>query len=476
MVKKLLLSQIKENISAYDLVKPGFHVIVGISGGADSVCLLKSITELREEFGLSITAVHVNHMLRGSESDLDEYFVSSLCEEMKVPLRSYQVDVGKVSRASGVSLEEAGRDVRYEIFFRLRDEICADVIAVAHHMDDNAETVLMNIIRGCGLDGLSGMDFKNHSVIRPLLNITRQEILAYLSDHSLAYRTDSSNLSNDFFRNKVRNKLFPYIREQFSSEPVRLLNRLSMLARTDSDYLNEVALNAYHAAHRTDEEGNILFDVPYLLEKGVAISRRLIRFAWENLTGCMKGLELVHIEQISALIKQNVTGKSICLPKEITARISYGTLLMGKITGSLQAAYCYSPNIPGVTTIKEASGALRTQVLNKTDYLSQYVLCELKENATTQIFDYLKINGGINMRNRRNGDRIRPYQSPGEKKLKEFFIDHKIPASRRDNIPLLAVGKQIIWVVGMRTGAEFKIDNDTEQFLILSWTDLSSGG
>ena len=473
MFDESLISKVRSNISEYNLIKPGFHIVAGISGGADSVCLLKALTELRDANKLSITAVHVNHLLRGKESDGDEEFVAGFCESLNIPLKIYHEDIRMTSEASGVSIEEAGRDARYSIFFRTLREVCGDVIAVAHNFEDQAETVMMNILRGCGAEGLAGMDFKSGVIIRPLLNIRRQGILDYLAEHAIGFRTDSSNLSCDYSRNRIRNNLFPFIQKQFSVDPSCMLNRLSVLSRRDDAFIEGFARQEFQKAFG-EQEGVVVLDASVIAGKEAAVSSRMIRMAWERITGGRKALESNHIDKITALCRGNATGKSLSLPGGVTAWISYGNLMIGRREKRDKLNYSYPVSVPGATNVAEAGGTLTARILDKSGFLKESGdLSEIKESSKTQIFDYLKIKCGINIRNRRDGDRIRPLRSMGERKLKEFFIDRKIQAERRDAVPLVATGSNILWVIGMRTSEDAKPDEHTEAYLILNWSDKS---
>ncbi|NLU32618.1 MAG: tRNA lysidine(34) synthetase TilS [Clostridiaceae bacterium] len=476
MLDNPVLQQVRKDICDYGLIEPGFHVVTGISGGADSVCLLKVMKELGREYNLSITAVHVNHMLRGTESDADEAFVMDLCRKWDIPVRAFRADIAGISRTDGLTEEEAGREVRYRYLFQVLRESSADVIATGHHYEDNAETVMLNILRGCGLEGLAGMDYRSGSIIRPLLGVRRSQIEDYLRCEGIPWRTDSSNLSNKYARNRVRNLLFPAIKEHFQVDPAPVINRLSALARRDNACLEEQARKVFMEFGRKMDTGTSL-DAEVLVSLDYAISSRIVRMAWEQATGSLKGLENVHVDEIIKLCRESGTGKRLCLPGGWSALLSYGRLLLSPMPAAERVFWSYPVNVPGKVHVNEAHGILEAYVLSKDQMTRQFPNWqEIKETSKTQAFDYLKINCGINIRNRRDGDRIRPFRAPGEKKLKKFFIDNKIPAEIRDEIPLVAAGSKILWVVGMRTSGEFRPDERTQSFLVLTWIDINDGG
>lgn len=476
MLDNSLLQQVKKDIQDHGLLKSGFHVVAGLSGGADSVCLLKVLKQLGQEYGLSITAVHLNHMLRGSESDADEAFVSELCRKWDIPIRVFHADIAEISRSGGLSEEEAGREVRYGYLHQVLREASADVIATGHHYEDNAETVMLNILRGCGLEGLAGMDYRSGSIIRPLLGVRRSQIEDYLKSEGIPWRTDSSNSSDKYARNRVRNLLFPAIKEYFQGDPVRMINRLSALARRDDAYLADQACRIFLDTARELDAG-LSLDAGVISGLDIAISSRIVRMAWEKVTGSLKGLESVHVDDIIRLCRESETGKRLCLPRGWSALLSYGRLVLTPAPAAQRTAWSYPVPIPGTLHVEEACGILEASVLSKDRFMEEFGTGPAwKESSKTQVFDYLKINCGINIRNRRDGDRIRPFRAPGEKKLKEFFIDNKIPSEKRDQIPLVAAGSKILWVIGMRTSDEFRPDERTQSFLVLTWLDLNDGG
>lgn len=476
MLDNPVLHQVRKDIRDYGLIEPGFHVVAGVSGGADSVCLLKVLKELGQEYNLSVTAVHVNHMLRGAESDADEAFVADLCKKWDIPIKVFRVDIAEISRTGGLTEEEAGREVRYRYLLQVLSEAFADVIATGHHYEDNAETVMLNILRGCGLEGLAGMDYRSGSIIRPLLGVRRSQIEDYLRREGIFWRTDSSNLSNKYVRNRVRNLLFPAVKEQFQIDPAPMINRLSALARRDNAYLENQARRVFLDTSKKLDPG-ISLDAEVLCRLDYAISSRVVRMAWEQATGSLKGLENVHVDDIIRLCRNSGTGKRLCLPKGWSALLSYGCLVLGPARPAKKISWSYPVNPPATVRVKEARGALKASILSRNRLMEQFPNWpEIKETSKTQVFDYLKINCGINIRNRKDGDRIRPFRAPGEKKLKKFFIDNKVPAEKRDEIPLVAAGSKILWIIGMRTSDEFRPDERTQSFLVLTWIDFNDGG
>jgi tRNA(Ile)-lysidine synthase len=469
MVCKALLECVKDNIKRFRLIPPGGHVIAGLSGGADSVFLIHALNSLSSTLSFKITAVHVNHMLRGRESDADQDFCEALCAGLGIPLRVFSEDIGAQAEAQGISQEEAGREARYRLFSKVLEEVGGDVIAVAHNLEDRAETVMMNILRGCGLEGLSGMDYKNGVIVRPILNISREDIEAYLEEKGQGYRIDSSNYTNAYFRNRIRNQLFPFIRENLGTDPVESLLRLSRLAGEDQDYLEETARQAFGQHVTMPRPQELFMDRGCLNEMNKAVSSRIIRLSWEKLKGDKRNLESIHVDQILKLSRTGGPHGAISLPGRFTAWVDYKKLHIGvKCEGEAPKDYACPLQIPGITEVPEAGGRMIAELLDEKDIKAEDIR-EIKENSSLQLFDYLKLDCGINIRNRRAGDRFFPWGSPGEKKLKEYLIDAKVPLEKRDAMPLLARDHEILWVIGMRTSQAIQPDSRTRQYVKLTW-------
>jgi tRNA(Ile)-lysidine synthase len=472
MDKDDLLEQVKSDISKYRLLEKGDAVVAGISGGADSTCLLRVLKELQSGMDLKIHAVHVNHGLRGREADEDQKFVEEICAQWDIPLETFKADIKSISRERGISTEEAGREERYRLFGQVLKATGANKIAVAHQKEDQAETVMLHILRGTGIDGLCGMNIIQGNIIRPLLNVSRRQIIRFLDQNNISYRIDSTNLDSDYTRNRIRNRLFPDISEMFMINPAVQLLRLSEIMREDRDFLNDEAQKAYNIV-KTDNKNDIGISVGELLNYHPAIIKRIIRLAWEKINKNRKNLEQVHVEQVFDLCLKNQTGKRVVLPNKIEARISYGQLIFSKRPEEIDEGYYYDVKTDGMTIAERAGGALYGSILPAKEAFERYGDPDkLKENSLVQLFDYDKLCGGINLRNRQPGDRIRPYGSSGEKKLKEYFIDKKIPRENRFLTPLIACNDRIAWIIGMRTSQEFKANRDTETILVLEWRNL----
>jgi tRNA(Ile)-lysidine synthase len=475
MENKSFVERIKHNILEQKLLAPGAKIVVGVSGGADSVCLLKVLLEIKDDFDLSLFAVHVNHGLRGREADCDQSYVTELCKNWEIPLKALFVDIKALSNKLGISEEEAGREARYKLFNKVLKDTGFDYIAVAHNMDDQAETVMLNILRGTGLDGLCGMSMKQGKIIRPLLNVSRIQIERYLTNSNINYCTDSSNKSLEYTRNRIRNALFPEINKLFDVNPASQLFRLSSLVSDDRDFLEREAKGAYDAVVLSDSD-DLELSATGLKTLSKAIVKRIIRLAWDKINNSRKNLESVHVDQIITLCQNNRTGKKVVLKNGIEVWLSYDRLIFTKAGKQYYKPYSYPLNKEGFTEVKELNAVMKARILSNADFIQLGIFDQVNEGSLVQFFDLDKLGKNILVRSRLEGDRIRPYRSNGEKKLKDFFIDKKISGEKRGMIPLVAQENKIIWVVGMRTSEDYRARKDSNNVLMLSWSYLKDGG
>ena len=473
---KSFIEQIKNNIMEKGLLEQGNKIIVGLSGGADSVCLMKVLLELKDEFNLTLFAVHVNHGLRGLEADNDQSYVEELCKDWGIPLKTYSVNIKALGKKLGLSEEEAGRVARYKLFNKVLKNTDSHYIAVAHNRDDQAETIMLNILRGSGLDGLCGMAMKQGKIIRPLLNISRKQIIEYLENNKIHYCTDSSNSSSEYARNRVRNELFPEIKRLFKVNPVNQLYRLSVLVGEDRDLLEQVSRDSYDAVVLSDDDDAVILSAAGLRTLSNAIVKRIIRLAWERINKSRKNIESVHVDQIITLCQNNRTGKKVTLKNGIEVLLSYDRLIFTKAGKKYVKPYSYPVDIQGFTEVKELAATLEAKILSENEISQLGDFTIVNESSLIQFFDLDRFDGEIVVRSRLEGDRIRPYKSNGEKKLKKFFIDQKVPGEKRDTIPLVAQGNKIAWIVGMRTSEDYRARKDSEKILMLSWSNLKDGG
>ncbi len=322
----MLVKRVLDTIKRHNLIGQGENVVVGVSGGPDSVCLLHVLFSLSRQLQMKLYAVHINHMLRGNEANADERYVEDLCKNLGLGLHTKACDINGISKDEGISLEEAGRNARYREFEEFADSIGGARIAVAHNKKDQAETVLMNIVRGTGLHGLKGMDYSRGRIVRPLLDIERKDIEVYCSLHSLEPRTDATNLLEIYTRNKIRLGLIPYIDRAFDTNLVESLTRMSDLLRDENDFIERTAADFYDRCKVTCTGSVVALDIGKLNAMHIAMIKRVIRCGIKDVKGDLKGIESVHVDDVLKIGLSGNTGSEIHLPGGIRAVNSYGLL------------------------------------------------------------------------------------------------------------------------------------------------------
>jgi tRNA(Ile)-lysidine synthase len=465
MVKKVL-----DTIRKHNLIKNGDILVVGVSGGPDSICLLHVLFKLSEELKINIAAAHINHMLRGEESDSDQKYVESICDKLRIKLFAKAFDVEQIAIQRRISLEEAGRDCRYLYFSEVAELSGASKIAIAHNRNDQAETVLMHIIRGTGLDGLRGMEYVRENVIRPLLDVPREDIEKYCEDNLLFPRTDSSNLKDVYTRNKIRLGLIPYINDAFSTNITESIFKMAALIKDDHNFIEQSASKLYNQCVLKREAKRISLDITKLSGFHKAMVKRIIRIALDELKGSLKGIESVHVKDICDLAYCGRTGAQLHLPDNVIVERSYDVLsfFYGEEI-SKASGFNKLIGIPGSTIVEDNNTILTASVFVNIISLEAV---QINQKSLTQLFDYEKLKVGINIRSRNNGDVFNPYKSPGTKKLKEYFIDNKIPRDKRDEIPLVAKNNEIVWIIGYKISDKFKVTENTKSILKLEYKHI----
>jgi len=466
-----MIDKVLETIKKYNMINNKDKIVVGVSGGPDSVCLLHILCKLRESMDLGLVAVHVNHMLRGDEASGDEAFVENLCKKLNVELVTRRIDIKKLAKERRLSLEETGRIERYRLFEEVADNFGAQRIAVAHNKNDQAETVLMNIIRGTGLDGLRGMDYIRGRIIRPLLGVERTEIENYCRIHNLNPRIDSTNLENIYTRNKIRLDLIPYIEKLFNADIVNGISKMADLIKDDVSFIESRTDEIYNKAKIKSDDKGVILDLNILKECHIAARKRIIRNSIKQIKADIKGIATVHIDSITDLIENGKTGSMLHLPHGVRAVKSYNTLKICLHELKEEDIYFNKEvNIPGITVVDEICGSLEATLIDvSADCFSIEDFTKVPDKSKVQFFDYDRLKEGIYLRNRRDGDVFRPRNSNGTKKLKEFFIDNKIPRETRNQIPLISTRKEIVWIIGYKISDKFKVTENTKIILKLSY-------
>ena len=471
----MLIDKVYRFVMDEGLLSRGDPIIAGVSGGADSICLFFVLQEIAARMGCSLTAVHVHHGIRGDEADRDEAFVREICEEAGIPLRVYHGDVPALAAENHMSLEEAGRTYRYACLEEAAGADSAVKIAVAHHLDDQCETVLMNMMRGTGLRGMCGMPVKRGRIIRPLLCADRSEIEAFLERKGAAFQTDWTNYDTDYTRNRIRLELLPYLREHINPAADRHIAALAANLRDVSTYMDR---QAEETACRivSEKDGAFRISCEGLLACDRAVQRETLRYILEKAVG-LKDIGQVHIESLRNLFSAG-TGSLLDLPHELRAVKEYEDVLLRREGKGMLPDKPYIPDeipveIPGVF------GGICFSLRELPDGLAEGE--QIPKNRYTKWFDYDRINTELVLRHRREGDFM--VIGNGQKKtLRRILIDDKVPGSARDGLLLLAEGSHIIWIPETgRISEAVKVTDRTKiimtaQILREQDRSLSSGG
>ena len=502
----------REKVFAYirknRLIQEGDNIVVGLSGGADSVSLFYILREYKKMVQFNLYAVHINHNIRGEEALRDEKYVEKICEEENVPLFIFSCDVTGIAKKNRLSVEEAGRIIRYEKFREVLNAHGGGKIAVAHHMNDQAETIMFNMIRGSGIKGIGGMNPANGDIIRPLLCVKRAEIEEYLSSIGREYCTDSTNLHDDYMRNRLRLKLIPYIEENINANFVENINEMAQILRETDDFMADCTDKIYGDSLIEKEDKKVILDTKKLRNAHPAIVKRVKRKSVLEAGMGLKDVTKTHTEDVAALITKT-TGKSVMLPLGYRAVNEYERLIIAKESIKEKTAISkvvpididltgYNVNTIPTKEIKTAhtdtiTSGSNTNVMLTEDkaiiYNEPYTKTVIKlwleewnnnqkisSNDYTKMFDYDRISGNLQIRARQSGDYLIIDKSGKKKTLKAYYIDEKIPRDKRDTTLVIAQGNSVLWVLGHRISEKYKISADTKTVLCISiMEDLENG-
>ena len=467
-----MFRKINQFVEKYHMIKEGDRILIGLSGGADSVCLARYLLAVRDSFPVSLYAVHVNHMLRGDESEGDQSFVEDFCRERDLPLTVVREDVTAYAAGKRISLEEAGREIRYDHFNRIADRMDCNRIAVAHHRGDQAETILFRMIRGTSIGGLKGMSPINGRVIRPLLIVDRQEILDILSSLSQDYREDSSNAMTDYHRNCIRHLILPRM-TGMNSGAVEHIAGLSERVAELEEYLMPLIGRAFEKYTEKREEASCPPSIvirDQLSGEPAFLRREILREAMAAAAGKKKDIGRVHIDSLESLLFKR-EGKQLSLPYQLRAeRFSEG-LIIRRADSSFReerrperevpAEGIFISREPQPAVIEKAGMTIRTEKIEK----KKLPFIKTEEGHCRVLLDYDKISKDLCIRTRRPGDYFIMDSQGHRKLLKRYYIDEKVPQAQRETRLLLASGSHVLWIEGGRGTETAKITETTRHIL-----------
>jgi tRNA(Ile)-lysidine synthase len=500
-----VVQHVRDTIEEHDLLEPGDRVVVGLSGGPDSLCLLHILRRLRETYDLRIQVAHLNHGTRGEASDADAAFVRTTAAAWDLPATVEKRDVPELADEHGLAFEEAARRVRYAFLAHVAKRIDAKKIAVGHNADDQAETVLMHVIRGSGLAGLRGMlprtpiaDYRLLTplakqetedkgekpsvlhpaccIIRPLLKVTRADICCYCSDHHLKPRFDRSNLDTTYFRNRLRHELLPELETYNPNIRQRLCHMASVVA-ADYDVLVNVRQEAWDNVVREEREDAIVFGQAAWQALPVSLQRATLRQATFQLRRSLRDVTFVHVENAREVALEGETGKSSTLPMGLALTVGYETLTVGEPDEPgtppdeplLWSDEALPVTVPGTTPLPESDWVLEAKVLER------WAMAEITspDHPWMGFFDARALTGSgpIVLRSRHKGDRFQPLGMEGHTvKVSELMINLKIPEPWRDHVPLLVAAGRILWVCGRRIAESAEVKPETQQVIRFRFT------
>ncbi|MFQ6016446.1 MAG: tRNA lysidine(34) synthetase TilS [Anaerolineae bacterium] len=475
-----LKQKVLQTAAKYELFSAGETIVVGVSGGPDSLCLLHLLRELREELRIELHVGHLNHQLRGEEAEADATFVAQLAEEWGLSATVEARDVSAYARKHKLAIEEAARRVRYQFLAEIAERVGAKKVAVGHNADDQTETVLMHFLRGAGLAGLRGMRPLSPypypgiirapgllSLLRPLLEVPRLEIEAYCRQHKLRPRFDRSNLDTTYFRNRLRHELIPIL-ETYNPNIREVIRRAARVIADDYAYLRQQGDRAWKVVAQQDEQ-TITFDLEKWLALPLSLQRQLLRRAIRHLRQDLRDIDWIHVENALEVAQQKTTGSRATLPKGLFLFKGYDKLVVGQQMpepdSPLLDADWLELTIPGTTPLPGSNWQVAANILSRTELPDEALH---NQDPWQAYLDYERCGPQIALRRRRSEDRFQPLGLGGRwKPLPQFMTNVKIPAQVRDRWPLLVSAEQILWVVGWHIDERVKITEESEKVLHL---------
>ncbi|HHZ00667.1 MAG TPA: tRNA lysidine(34) synthetase TilS [Tissierellia bacterium] len=453
---------IKNNIINKKLIIDGDNILIALSGGPDSVFLFHNLRKLKDIISFNLYASHINHMYRGKDAMHDEEFVRDLCQKYGVRLFVKRKNAAEYAKELKVTEEEAGRVLRYGFFNENLSQIGGGKIALAHNLNDQAETVLQRLIRGTGIDGLSAMSFQKGNLIRPMLNVSRDEIMAYLHENNYQYCIDITNSQDIYGRNKIRLNLIPYLEKNFSPNIQATLSRMAEAMERDKKIIEKYIDIKFKELLKDRSGSKLVLDLNLLRALDVGERGRIIRRGIEELKGNTVNVEMKHIDNAISLMDAGKTGKKIDLTGGFTIEMSYDNFIINKGLDKVPE-FEYNIALNEITHIKEVNKTLLARVFE-----AGTETWEDTEDKDSFCVDFDLVKGSLTVRNRRPGDSITPCGMEGSKKVKDVFIDLKIPKEERDSRLIVADDENIIWLEGYRINDKYKINESTKKILKIS--------
>ena len=447
-----------------NLLKDCKKLLLAVSGGPDSLAMLELFSEYKDEFDLKIAVAHVDHKLR-EESAAEAEFVKACAQKKGFDFFLKQINLPELIKKNNSSAEALARELRFDFFKEIIQKNNYDLLALAHHRDDQAETVLLNLFRGSGLQGLSGIQSKTElngiKIIHPLLEFSKEEILAYCKQKKLEPRFDSTNQENIYSRNIIRNEIFPLVEKKINYNAREVIARSSKLVAAENEFLQEMAAKKYEQIVKSENKNKIVVDFNEIINLDQVLQRRIYRFIYNKLNSNLDDLYLDHIFEIEKLIQNQKTGRGVDIASGIRVEISYSSLIFFKKTNSTNKLSNKIKIEVGETIEIDNNCSFVSQIMDINDF-------SFSTDSLTAAFDYQKLQLPLFLRNRKAGDRIKPLGMAGHKKVKDILIDQKVPKQKRDQLLLIVDAEDnIIWLPPYKISDTYKITRETDKVLIL---------
>jgi tRNA(Ile)-lysidine synthase len=462
---KQILAKVRETISRYEMIRPGDTVVIAVSGGPDSVCLLDILHVLSDQLKIRLIVSHFNHGLRPAEDGAETRFVQELAKKLNLP--SVTGKAPPSLRKRRTSIEERARNARYHFLEKVRVKHGAQKIALGHNLNDQAETVLMRLLRGSGPSGLTGIPpCRDRTIIRPLIQVERREIETYLKARKLSYVTDSSNLKTDRTRNRIRLELMPHL-EQHQPQLAHLLGQTADILREEDTYLERIAEAWLSREAELKPDDSTRIPISSFLKLPVALRRRVTRQSIGRAKHDLRRISWDHVESILTLAVSEKPQASLHLPGRLNVERTYDHLIVSSGEGRKSQPFCDTLQAPGVYRIEEIGRTISVTELKNRKELN------LRDSPYTAFLDADKVRYPLKVRSFKPGDRFVPLGMTGRKKLKDFFVDLKVPIKIRYSTPILCCDDTIVWVCGLRIDDRFKVTANTKRVMKVVMHPLS---
>jgi tRNA(Ile)-lysidine synthase len=460
------IGKVRATVERYRMLRQGDTVIAGVSGGVDSVVLLHVLMVLRDEYDLTLIVAHVDHGIRGEESRREADFVRDVAQGLGLPFETAVADVPGLARREGISLQEAAREARYDFYEEVRKKYNGQKVAMGQTADDQAETMLMRVIRGAGLRGLKGIPPVRGGVyIRPLIETSREEVESLASEQGLSYVIDSSNIKDIYLRNKVRHDLIPHLEREYNPNIRAGLTRIASILSREDDYVDRETEEVMAGLVKRDGQ-EVSLDISRLKAFHEAMWFRVLqKMLAVVLGGDLRRITTAHLDGIFRLLTVRAPNKVLCLPDGVYAEKHYTKLFIRRGSPPVVVPFEYIVDVPGVTVLE----ALGKKLVTRIERIKRGIPRDI--DSRVAYLDDDKLVHPLILRSFEKGDRFVPLGMKGHKKLKDFFIDAKVPKGLRRRIPLLISGGDIVWVVGYRIGDPFKLTKGSTRILRAEYLD-----